>query len=208
MSTKAPAIVRGRDGLLGTVVEHGAGDQPGPEGTVNVLLDDGRRLLVPARLLVPQGDGHYMLDLSAEEVGRLAEARDEGTIVVPVVTEVAEVGKRTVETGRVRVRKTVRSTEKTVNRTVFREEVEVERVPVNRMIDEPVGPRQEGETLIVPLLEEVLVVETRLMLREELRITRRRVEHRSPKTVTLRSEEATVERFGADRRAGDDGDRA
>ena len=194
MATKAPAIVRGKDGLLGTIVEHEPGSSTGPEGTVDVLLDDGRRLLIPARLLVLRDDGHYALALSAEEVGRLAGASDEGEIVVPVVAEEAEIGKRTVDIGRVRVRKTVRSTEKVVDEPVFREEVEVERVPVNRIIAEPVEARQEGDTLIVPLLEEVLVVETRLMLREEVRITRRRVEHRSSQTITLRTEEATVER--------------
>ncbi len=201
MATRAPAIVRGRDGLLGTVVEHEPGDGPGPEGTVDVLLDDGRRLLVPARFLVSKDDGHYDLALSAEEVGRLSETSEVGAIVVPVVAEEAEISRRTVETGRVRVRKTVRTTEKVVDEPTFREEVEVERVPINRMIETAVAPRQEGDTLIVPLLEEVLVVETRLMLREELRITRKRVEHRSPKTVTLRSEEATVERSDAGDRA-------
>jgi uncharacterized protein (TIGR02271 family) len=78
------------------------------------------------------------------------------------------------------------------------EEVEVERVAINRPIAEAVGPRQEGDTLIVPLLEEVLVVEKRLILREEVRITRRKVERRSTQSVVLRSEEATVERSGAE----------
>ena len=49
--------------------------------------------------------------------------------------------------------------------------------------------------MIVPLLEEVLVVEKRLMLKEELRITKRRVEDYQSQKVTLRSEEAVVERF-------------
>jgi len=121
-------------------------------------------------------------------------------VVVPVVAEEVEVGRRRVETGRVRVHKTVRTTEKVVDEPIVREEVEVERVPINRVIDAPVGPRQEGDTLIVPLLEEVLVVEKRLMLKEEVRITRRRVEQRSSQTVILRSEEATVERVDAEAR--------
>ena len=54
-----------------------------------------------------------------------------------------------------------------------------------------------GETTIVSILEEVLVVEKRLVLKEELHIRRRQVEMRDPRRVTLRSEEVTIERLGA-----------
>lgn len=195
MATKGPALVRGRDGLIGTVDAEGPG---GGGAMVAVRLEDGRTLEVPRDLLLLQDDGSYALALSAEEIGRLDAARSAEDVVVPVVAEEVEVGRRRVETGRVRVRKTVRQTEKVVDEPVVREEVEVERVAINRAIDAPVGPRQEGDTLIVPLLEEVLVVEKRLMLREEVRITRRRVEQRSSQTVILRSEEATVERVDAE----------
>jgi uncharacterized protein (TIGR02271 family) len=198
MATKAPAIVRGRDGLLGTIIDPETDSSGGPEATVDVLLDDGRRLLIPSRFLSLRSDGGYDLALSVEEVARLSRDVEGGEVVVPVIAEEVEVGKRRVESGRVRVRKTVRSTEKVVDEPVVREEVEVERVPINRVIAEAVGPRQEGDTLIVPLLEEVLVVEKRLMLREEVRITRRRVERRSSRKITLRSEEATVERIEGD----------
>ena len=193
MATKAPVIVRAKDGRLGTIVDRGV-DEAGRLGsTVDVLLEDGERLAVSSRLLAPQADGSYELDLSGGAV------EEDSTVVVPVVAESVEVGKRRVETGRVRVRKTVRTTEKVVDEPLIVEEVEVERVPINRVIAEAVGPRQEGDTLIVPLLEEVLVVEKRLMLREEIRITRRKAERRSPETVTLRSEEATVERVEGSR---------
>ena len=194
MATRAPAIVRGADGLLGTVIDHDGPSPEGPEDALDVLFEDGRRLLIPSRFLELQRDGGYRLVAPIGEVERLSAARERDEVVIPVVAEAVEVGKRRVETGRVRVRKTVRTTEKVVDEPVVREEVEVERVPINRVIDEAVGPRQEGDTLIVPLLEEVLVVEKRLVLREEVRITRRRTEHRSSRSVTLRTEEATVER--------------
>jgi len=196
MATKTTAIVRGRDGLLGTIEHPGSLAVAGPDDLVDVRLEDGRLLQVPAGLLLLQEDRSYALALSASEVAGLA-ARGDETIVVPVLAEEVEVGKRRVETGKVRVRKTVRTTEQVVDEPVFREEVEVERVAINRVLDAPVGSRQEGDTLIVPLLEEVLVVEKRLMLREEIRITRRRSEHRDAQTITLRTEEATVERIDA-----------
>jgi uncharacterized protein (TIGR02271 family) len=200
MATRAPAIVRGADGLLGTVIDQDGPAPEGPEAALDVLFEDGRRLLIPSRFLELQRDGGYRLVAPIEEVDRLSAAGERGEVVVPVVAEEAEVGKRRVETGRVRVRKTVRTAEKVVDEPVVREEVEVERVPINRVIEEAVGPRQEGDTLIVPLLEEVLVVEKRLVLKEEVRITRRRTEHRASQSVTLRAEEATVERVDAEGR--------
>ena len=193
MMIQETATVRGRDGLIGSIevaaVEAG--------GAVDVRLEDGRLLRVPAELLLPQQDGSYALAFSASEVAAL-DASDGEPVVIPLVAEAVEVGKRRVETGKVRVRKTVRTTEQVVDEPVFREDVEVERVAINRILDAPVEARQEGDTLIVPLMEEVLVVEKRLILREEIRITRRRTEQRDAQTVTLRSEEATVERAGAD----------
>jgi stress response protein YsnF len=55
----------------------------------------------------------------------------------------------------------------------------------------------------VPVLEEVLVVEKRLVVREELRITRRRTEERKPHRVKLLSEEVSVERAGSGAARGD-----
>jgi len=49
--------------------------------------------------------------------------------------------------------------------------------------------------MIVPILEEVVVVEKRLMLKEELHISKQRIETHKPQRVTLRSEEVNVERI-------------
>jgi len=56
--------------------------------------------------------------------------------------------------------------------------------------------RYEGDTLVVPVLEEVLVVERRVRIKEELHITRVRREERHLETVMLKSEQVSVERFG------------
>jgi uncharacterized protein (TIGR02271 family) len=114
--------------------------------------------------------------------------------VIPVVAESLQVGRRQVETGRVRLTKLVHEEEEVVDLPVLREEVHVERVPVGRFVDGPVEARQEGDTLVLPVLEEVLVVEKRLMLKEEIRVTRTRTEARSTQTVTLRNEEVRIDR--------------
>lgn len=176
---------------------HGVLEPPaggcGSPGTVVIRLDDGRRVLIPADLLI--GCDGVGFDASAgPSEGDRPDAKDE--VRIPAIAEEVWVGKRRVETGRVRASKVVRSREQVVDEPLARDEVSVERIPVNRAVDGPVAVRKDGDTLIVPLLEEVLVVEKRLMLREELRITTRRIVERKPRAVSLRSEDVVVERLG------------
>ena len=159
------------------------------DGRARVLLEDGRRVWLPPDALERRSHGTLIFRGSFEELTAGA--------VIPVMEEELRVGKRVVETGRVRVTKTVQEHEEVVDEPLMREEYDVERVRVDAFVDGPVGPRQEGETLVVPVLEEVLVVEKRLVVREELRITRRRTEERKPQHVKLLSEEVEVERADA-----------
>lgn len=115
-------------------------------------------------------------------------------MVIPLVAEEATVGKRVVETGKVRLNKTVTTRVEPVDVALSREEVV--RVPRGTPVDQAPAIRHEGETMIVPVVAEVLVVTKRLVLREELHVTRRRVERRERQEVTLRAEEVAVEREG------------
>jgi uncharacterized protein (TIGR02271 family) len=117
--------------------------------------------------------------------------------VVPVIAEELAVGRREVETGRVRLTKQVHERQEVVDQPTVTEDVVVERVPVNRVVEAAPAPRQEGDTWVVPVMEEVVVVERRLVLKEEVRITRRRTESHDPQTVTLRSEEVRIDRIPA-----------
>ena len=112
-----------------------------------------------------------------------------------LVEERLEVGTREVERGRVVVRARVEAREEVAEVDLTQEEIGVERVPVGRPVEAPPPVREEDGVLIVPVLEERLVVTTELVLKEEIRITKRsRTEHvREP--VTLRSERAEVERL-------------
>jgi stress response protein YsnF len=67
-------------------------------------------------------------------------------------------------------------------------------VPVNRVVEGPIPVRYEGDTMVVSVLEEVLVVGTRLLLKEEVHITTRRTETHRPVPVTRRREDVAVER--------------
>jgi uncharacterized protein (TIGR02271 family) len=114
--------------------------------------------------------------------------------VLPVIQETVDVHTTPVEKGRVRIRKMVHEREELVDPPLLRDDVVVERVPINHVVEGPIPVRSEGDTLIIPLFEEVLVVETRLLLKEEVHLTKRRVETHTPQRVTLRREEAIVER--------------
>ena len=122
-------------------------------------------------------------------------APSDATRVIPVVEEILDIRRRRVETGKVRLTKVVHEREEEVTTPRVREEVTVERVTLNRMVDAPVAMYQEGDTLIIPVLEEVVVTETRLVLKEEVRITTHRIEEPATQRVTLRREEVVVERL-------------
>ena len=158
---------------------------------------------MPREALVQQEDGSYHLILDPATLERRdasGEVRD-SPLVVPVLQEVLDVHTSPVETGRVRIRKIVHEHEEIVDPPLLRDEVVIERVPINRVVEGPISVRSEEETLIIPVLEEVLVIEKRLLLKEEVRITKRRVETHTPQRVTLRREEAAVERIN---REGDE----
>jgi uncharacterized protein (TIGR02271 family) len=115
-------------------------------------------------------------------------------LVIPVTAEQLEVEKKQVVTGKVRVSKQVRERTETVNMPAAHEEVEIQRVPLNQFVDQPPEVRIEGDTTIIPVVEEVLVVEKRVRIKEEVRITRVRKEVKDQQQVNLRSEEVKIER--------------
>lgn len=120
-------------------------------------------------------------------------------LVIPVLREELRVGIRKVDTGGVRIHKTVRVHDEQVEASLLRDAVEVRRVPVDRVVamSEAPATRQEGDTLIVPVLEEVLVIEKRLRIKEEIHITRTARQEQLTESVTLRSEQVDIERFEA-----------
>jgi uncharacterized protein (TIGR02271 family) len=195
MTSPATIRVTGPGGLRGTI-DPTLWPLDGSRAEVLVRLEGRAPVVVPLEALVRQDDGSYRLtlDLEAFERRTVGSSVSESALVLPVIQEALDVGTRQVETGRVRIRKVVHEWEEIVDPPLWREDVVLERIPVNRVIEAPVSVRTEGDTLIIPLLEEVLVVEKRLLLKEELHLTKRRVETHTPQRVTLRREEPIVER--------------
>jgi uncharacterized protein (TIGR02271 family) len=92
----------------------------------------------------------------------------------------------------------VRERTELVDEPVIREQVEIERVPIGKVVGVMPPRREEGDTLVIPVVEEQLVVERRLVLKEEIRVRKVRTTERHRETVTLRSEEAEIVRSDGD----------
>lgn len=119
---------------------------------------------------------------------------NERTGSVPLVEEQLHLGKRHVTTGKVRVRSVVDAVEEVAHATLETQRVEVTRVPVGKEITAIPAVRTEGDVVIVPIVEEIVVLEKRLVLKEELRIHRYNTEENVEVPVTLRKQRAVVER--------------
>jgi len=122
---------------------------------------------------------------------------------VPLTEEVVNVSKREVVTGRIRIRTLEESSDQLVRQELDTAQVSVTRIPVNRIVDRTPVPRTEGDLTIVPVLEEVLVVETKLMLKEEIHIRRTQTKETVEHSVKLRKQRAVIEELGGDERGGE-----
>jgi uncharacterized protein (TIGR02271 family) len=128
----------------------------------------------------------------SEPGGSAADSVDD--VKLALAAEELVVGKEAIETGRLRVTKQTRTREAVVDENLLSERAEIETIPIGKQVLEMPSIRQEGETTIIPIVEEVLHTERRLILKEEVRITRRRTTEEFHDRVTLRYQEAVISR--------------
>lgn len=116
--------------------------------------------------------------------------------IIPLYEETLSVAKRQVERGRVRVDVRVVEQEQALEQILERRDVEVERVAVGRVVETVPETRQEGDVMIIPVVEEEVVLVKRLVLREEIHVRKRATQRTEQFTVKLRSEHAEITRDG------------
>jgi hypothetical protein len=134
--------VYGDNGKIGVVVAPARFLDDRPEKLVR--FDDGSEEMVPSDALQPQPDGSFYLRRRTEpNVPPEPESQAETSEPAPPPAD----------------------------EEFYRLGFNVRRVTVNRVIDEPAKPRQEGDTMIYPVMEEVLVVQKKLVLKEEIYVT-------------------------------------
>lgn len=128
-----------------------------------------------------------------------ADSADEAReTVIPLFEEQLAVTKQVIPTARVQVSRVTHSHEELVDELLSREKVEVERVPIDQLVETMPPVREEGDCLIIPVVEEVLKIERVLVLKEEVRIRRVQRTERYQERVTLRRQQAVVNRLPID----------
>jgi uncharacterized protein (TIGR02271 family) len=117
----------------------------------------------------------------------------EQPLVIPVIEETANVDKQVVVTGKVRIEKQVEEINEAVNINLQHDEYTIRRVAKNEYVDEEAPQvRHEGNTLIIPVVKEVIV--KRLLLVEEVHIIKEIVTTSEEVNFLLRKENVTINR--------------
>jgi uncharacterized protein (TIGR02271 family) len=181
-------------GMTGTITEV-LPDFPDGDGSIRVAWDGAQSTVVPRRALRIERDRILVrTDAGTEATAQTEVVSGEDEIVVPVVEErvVTETPWR--DAGAVRLRVRTEEAPQTVTAAVAREELDIEEVAIGRVLADGEAPalRQEGETLIVPVIEERLVTVKQRVLAREVHITKRiRTETREV-TETVRQQRVEI----------------
>lgn len=168
---------------------------------VLVRFDDGSQVFADAGKFIEKEEGVFtypgsfaeLIEKDPKAVYGNTELETSGRIVIPVLAEQLKIAREKVLTGGVRVHKRVSEHTEIVTEPTLQENVNIERIPINKYVEKPPEVRQDGDVTVIPVLEEVVIVEKRLVLLEEIRITKTRTTIEKPQEVVLRREEATVE---------------
>jgi hypothetical protein len=123
-----------------------------PRSEKTIRLTSGEEISVPSAALKVQPDGSFRLLRERQQAPTPAPTPESSPAAEP-----APIPSLTPPVG-----------------AFFQDDYEIEHVAVGRIVDQPPAERHEGETLILPVMEEVLVYQKKIFLREEIRITRRR----------------------------------
>lgn len=162
-----------------------------------LVLDNGQQ--VPARAVSLKDGTVIVRGMEAQATSSAAgaaQAQDE--ITLPVIEEEIRIGKRTIETGGVRVQSRV--TERPVEETVIlrEEQVNVERRPVDRAVTQADAAIMKEGTLEVTTMAEEAVVGKQARVVEEVVVGKEVQERTETVRDTVRRTDVEVEEIDAD----------
>lgn len=122
------------------------------------------------------------------------KASEDERHMLPVIEEQVTVHKRKRITEAFQAHTVIHEHEQPIDAELSVQTIEIERVPCGRFVDCPIPDRQEGDTTIISVIEEVPTLEVRLKLVEEVRVTRHTEIRRVNDTVKVRRQDVIVER--------------
>jgi uncharacterized protein (TIGR02271 family) len=116
--------------------------------------------------------------------------------VIPIIQENTVIHNEEVETGKVHIKKTVSKEDFNVNTPIINEVYDIERVPIKGQVLDtpPPAVRNEGDTIVIPVLREIAVMVKRYEIVEEIRITKKTTETPLVQKVTLSKQNINIER--------------
>ena len=127
----------------------------------------------------------------------MSEDRRTAEEIIPVIQEDVVIGTERITTGTVRVRTVLHEDEHAIDEPITITDVEVKRVPVDVWTDEPIADRVEGDTRIISVHREEIIVQRRLHVVEEVHVTLRKREERHREIVRTRQTQVVVDRDGS-----------
>ena len=125
---------------------------------------------------------------------------------IPLHLEELSISRRKIAGDTITVRVVTHEAEQQVDEALHHERVEITRVPIGRIVDAVPPVREDGELTIMSVVEEVVVVEHKLRLVEEIHLRRVQVDDRHRETVMVRHQEAVFTRTAPARHDGVHGD--
>ena len=127
----------------------------------------------------------------------MSEDRRAAEEIIPVIQEDVVIGTERITTGTVRVRTVLHEDEHAIDEPITTTDVEVKRIPVDLWTDEPIADRVEGDTRIISVHREEIIVQRRLHVVEEVHVTLRKREERHREIVRTRQTQVVVDRDGS-----------
>lgn len=126
------------------------------------------------------------------ETPESGDLKDQTDRIIPVVEEEVVIGKKIIKKGTVLIEKKIREEDNPVEMSVTSEVINIEHIPQNQIIDSRPDIRHEGGTIIIPVIKEIIV--KKLMLVEEIRITKEIRTDMVRNNITLKKEEVSISR--------------
>lgn len=124
-------------------------------------------------------------------------ADDNDKPVLPLVEETVTIGKRKLETGRIRLQTVTETINETAPVDLQSVDVDVVRIPLEGVIDAIPDIRVEGDVTVIPVVEERVVMTRELFLREEIHVRQTAYRETHDVPVSVRKQRAQIDRVDA-----------